>query len=235
LLNINELPKRPIEALEVILTELIRTSRRGGANKIFLLRDQGHELYSEIFILQRQTKAAANFLVDSELKAIILPCVKIGENTTFSQLIVNANRALSAVTTTRFDDHFIDTEDSDQFDTVNLEIGEIEELRSVLNQARSLALSAHSLSPAHKRFVNFWLSVIENQLLKEKIGFANILAGISQIGDLTNKLGNDAEQLAKAIEKIRTKTTKNVEGTLLIDKAGEPKQIEGPASETKDE
>ncbi|MEP1963504.1 hypothetical protein [Tateyamaria sp.] len=229
MIDIKSLPKVPEDAVAELLNELLRLIPNDSTTLAKFVAT-GNSTYLSIPPTLKLVKVAANRIQDTELREMLEPCLNILTKDTGSDACEKIERAHDALLAFNFDNHFVDTQDSKDFDQVELSTDERSELQDLMAKARKLTSEASFLSGTHKRKMNYWISKVENELFKEVVGFQAFLAMAGEASGLVRKFGDDAKPLAEAIKTARTITEEKVDGYKQIPKEEAPKQIEDKTS-----
>jgi len=227
MMDIKNLPKDPIDALTQVLTHCITSTPRIDTS-FGNLRNANHTISKKLILASMIANKSATRMNNPELVDLISKCVQLEDEYKIVKILENFETALNAVVVYRLDDHFIDQDAVDLFDSAELNKSEKSEIRDLMASARRSVDRSTTLSEKQRKNVLYHLSKIENELHKEKSSFQTFVAAAYDVSGILKRVGEDARPIAEAIEKARTITEKKVEGRLEIGRDEEQKKLPKP-------
>ena len=231
MINPQDLPRDPIEALRAILAVMI--AKTSGGATIKKLKATGHPLYTKLLIASLSAAKAASHIPDQSIRSQVIKLLALQEELTTDEYRNNIEDCLKLCIAMQFDDHFIDSEEAALFDEAELTDDEKNEIRNLMATARKLTQEADYLQNWQKRNIQFLIAKIENELVRDKTRYQAFLAAAAQMSGLVRTVGEDAQPLANAISEAKTITQRKVEGYKQIAAEEKPKQIEDKTDKTE--
>ena len=184
--------------------------------------------YDQLIILLNAARQVARRLKDDEILEVASGNLVIKGDDTTEKIRSRIEMCLDALVIYEMDAHFINEADNEEFEIAIVPNDEKEQIRYHLNFARDLASVADFLTDPVRRSFLLKISKAESELFKEKVGMQAFFAAAYEGSRLLRRFGEDAQPLADAVEKARTKTELHVEGSVMLEVDEKPKQIEGP-------
>ncbi len=227
MIDIKSLPKVPSEALLQLVSKALEIVPATGGN-LNDLRAKEKLKYDELVVTLSIARKVALRLEDETVRGISLENLEINENLGFIGVRAKFQSVIEGIATLEIDSHFIDEALVEEFDKASIPSEAREEIRSYLQKAKNLAASAGFLTDPVRRSFLHKVSLAENELFKEHVGFQAFLAAAYEAGRLLRVIGNDAKPLAEAVEKARTKTERHVHGYEQIAAEEKPKSLPKP-------
>ncbi|KHQ51093.1 hypothetical protein [Mameliella alba] len=222
--NIRDLPKDPHDAFQQVLENLLSIARATPKNNA-INAIQKTACIADVRILQTTSRRLMNSGDYSEPLENVLQCLNGSNYNSLVNLLSIVEKLFLA---NSLDDHFIDADDDEHFNGVDWVEEDRRSVLGNLQEARQMVSFGASFEDDHKRRVLYWITKAESEVLKPKGRFATILASVSEIGDAAKKLGKDGEPLAALVQKVRTKTVRNVVEHRQLEAPSKPKQLEAP-------
>ncbi len=227
MIDIKDLPREPLLAAKYAIDHAI--SKIGdGKVAVLELKQKNHPLYNELFMALTIARESAKRISRDDLKEQIIRNVDLNERDILPKLRKNLEYAIGAILATEIDEHFINSDEIENFDRAELTDSEKNKIRMLMSEARRLVDLSNSLRDQQKRRVIYFISRIENELHKTKSTFHTFLAAAYEISGLVRQFGEDVQPIADAIEKAKTITEKKVEGYKQISQDERPKQLPKP-------
>jgi hypothetical protein len=227
MVNISQLPRDPIQALEAVLAIMVGSF--GGAQyTIQELCDSKSPFYAELITNVTITKKSASRIQDETVRNLTLQFLAFEPDEKLSSFGQRASKVLEAVIALRLDDHYISIQEVVTYDVASLSQSEKEDIRLLMAQARALTNNSTTLSDGHKRRVIHRIALVENELYKDSSRFGAFMAAAYEVSSLVRQFGSDIQPIADAIERARTITEKKVVGYQQIEADPKPKALPKP-------
>lgn len=230
MVNISNLPRDPIQALEAVLTIMIG-QYEGTQTPIHELRTGRHPLYMDLVTNSTIAKKSAARIHDDTVRELAMEFLEFSLEERLSDFAQRASKVLEAVIALRLDDHYFPLEEIVKYDVASLSRSEKEEIIQLMAEARVLTNNSTTLSNEHKRRVLHRIALVENELYKELSRFGAFMAAAYEVSGLVRQFGSDVQPIADAVEKARTITEKKVIGYQRIEAEPKPKALPKPDNE----
>ncbi|WP_306005115.1 hypothetical protein [Aquicoccus porphyridii] len=224
MINLSELPKDPLKALIVIIAKLRGIAQ--GNISVGQLKTNGHDFYTNLMIYSVSGIRAAQCIEDEPIRSEVTKLLSLRDDEKLDLYGKKLEKCVALLVAMQFEEHFISAEDRNLFDEAELSTDEKTEIQSLMAKARRATEIAQCFPPTQKRKVLYWISRVEDELLRDKSRFQTFVAAASELSDLVRKFGKDAKPVAEAIAEARTITERRVEGYKQIEAEDKPKQIE---------
>lgn len=224
MIDFAKLPKEPVAAFRQVLFEA-GSLLPAKNTKIEQFLQQDQQSYDRLLILLRGAKQIAKRIGDEDVLDIAKRNLVVGLGENSADIKNRIFNTTSALVVFEMDRHFIGSDEIEEFDEAQVPPKERDEIRSYLQRARDLAAKAKFMEDPVRRSFLHKISLAESELFKEKVGFQAFLAAAYEGSRLLRRFGEDAQPIAEAIEKARTKTEAHVSGYKQIQAAEKPKQI----------
>lgn len=224
LIEIKDLPKNPDDALEKVVEAIIDVLPRDNS-KFGALSQTSPKVFNDVTVCLIAARQIARRISDNDAKEHAL---KSFEGVNIQSCIALRNALMSvldALFASNIGKHFLDHEMKEELDQAVLTQNEKQEIRSLMAEARQLINDASYMSSKHKRNVLYQISKVEDELYKEKTGFAAFLSAGYEAGNLLETYGEKAKPLAKVIQMARTTTARKIVGYQQIEADEKPKLL----------
>ena len=224
MIDFSNLPKDPVSALDQVLLDALSMLPANNMKISDIIR-QTQPKYDRLVIQLRSALAIATRIGDDEVAELLKRNLYVRRDEGTVDVRNRIQTAINSLVVFKLDRHFIGSDDVGEFDEASVPPAERDDIRACLQNARDLAAKAGFLSDPVRRSFLHKVSLAENELFKEKVGFQAFLAVAYEGSRLLRRYGEDAQPLADAIEKARTKTEAHVSGYKQIEATKKPKQI----------
>lgn len=227
MINISELPREPLLALQRVVELTIMMLPLGDAN-LHTFKNQKHPLYLELMTAAKVAQQAASRINVEVDRGAILDYLTLQDSNTLHEIRSRYEKILELIIALQMDDHFFPPDDLISFDQARLDISDKDEIREYLARARTLTHASKVLPDEHKKRIIHRIAQVESELLKDVAGFRAFMAAAYDIAGLARQFGEDVQPIADAIEKARTVTEKKVTGYYQLPEPEKPKQLPSP-------
>lgn len=224
MIDLKSLPRSPEDAFSALLTSIRETTSTHPAGKAIPTQVK-IDLINRVRALKNiAPRFSCGELADDVLDLMLKP-LRASRTDGMEQNLDNLDDMLLAET---MDSHFISEADEEEFERIYWQKKDRAAVQELLSEARRFIQSSDSFDDRQTREILHYLAKVENEVLRPVGNFDAFLAMSCKVSGIVKKIGEDAQPLADAVEKMRTTTQRNITGHEQLEAPEEQKQIAPP-------